>query len=61
MHWHHAPHCKGCVLEPGKTRKIQTINREAGNILAVSLDGRSILYSQVDEAGSDLMLVENFR
>ncbi len=29
--------------------------------LAISPDRRSILYSQVDHAGSDLMLVENFR
>ncbi len=29
--------------------------------LAISPDRRSILYSQLDQAGSDLMLVENFR
>ena len=27
----------------------------------VSPDGRSLLYTQVDEGGSDLMLVDNFR
>ena len=29
--------------------------------LAVSPDGRWILYSQIERAGSELMLVENFR
>jgi len=60
MHWHHAPYCKGCVLEPGETRKIQTIKREFDNLLAVSPDGRTILYAQHDHSGSYLMLVENF-
>jgi hypothetical protein len=29
--------------------------------LAVSPDGRSVLYWQVDESDNDIMLVENFR
>ena len=45
----------------GKTRKILTIERPVDAFFAVSPDGRTILYSQIDEAGSDLMLVENFR
>jgi Tol biopolymer transport system component len=44
----------------GKTREILTIERPVGSF-DVSRDGRTILYTQVDEAGSDLMLVENFR
>jgi Tol biopolymer transport system component len=32
-----------------------------GPSFAVSPDGRWILYSQVDQSGSDIMLVENFR
>ena len=47
----------------GKTRKIIRFveRRLGGGLLAVSPDGRTILYAQLDEAGSDLMLVENFR
>jgi Tol biopolymer transport system component/predicted Ser/Thr protein kinase len=45
----------------GKTRKILTIERPLTYWMAVSPDDRTILYTQLDEAGSDLMLVENFR
>lgn len=31
------------------------------SVLTVSPDGRTMLYRQTDSAGSDLMLVENFR
>ena len=44
----------------GQTRKILTIQRPVYHI-AVSPDGRTILYPQFDEIGSDLVLVENFR
>jgi hypothetical protein len=44
----------------GKIRKILTIERSVGEQIAVSPDERTILYPQLDEAGSDLMLVENF-
>ena len=51
------------------TKKIKTIaslteqfNTEAADsALAVSPDGRWILYTQLDQAESDIMLVENFR
>ena len=44
-----------------QTRKILTIPHRVDNHIAVSPDGRTILYPQFDSAGSDLMLVENFR
>jgi hypothetical protein len=46
----------------GYIKKILTTEREvAPYIGSVSPDGRTILYAQRDEDGSDLMLVENFR
>jgi len=60
------PHEKGhtdlSVYEfaTGRTGKIRTMGRPIGGV-AVSPDGRTILYTQLDEAGSDLMLVDNFR
>jgi hypothetical protein len=48
-------------LSTGEMRKIVTIKPQSAGFIDVSPDGRTILYTQVDEAGSDLMLVENFR
>jgi len=62
-----APDEKGssdlCLFEfsGGEIMKILRIERRLFGKLAVSPDGRTILYSQWDEVGSDLMLVENFR
>jgi Tol biopolymer transport system component len=46
------------------TGKVKTVARMSGTSsegLSVSPDGRFLLFSQFDEPGSDLMLVENFR
>ncbi len=45
----------------GQTRKILAVQRPVDNHIAVSPDGRTILYPQFDSAGSVLMLVDNFR
>jgi Tol biopolymer transport system component/tRNA A-37 threonylcarbamoyl transferase component Bud32 len=44
-----------------KTETITTVERPYLGSLTVSPDGQTILYSQFDQLGSDLMLVENFR
>ena len=46
------------------TRRSTTVARNLGNVdacLAVSPDGRTILYSRMDSSVDDLMLVEDFR
>ncbi len=62
-----APHADGSSalqfysFATGKVTPLATIRRPVGWGLSVSPDERSILYTQIDQAGSDLMLVENFR
>ena len=48
-------------FETGKIREIAMTERQVSVGLSVSPDERWVLYSQVDQQGSDLMLVENFR
>jgi Tol biopolymer transport system component len=45
----------------GKTQRIASIEKPVGLGLTVSPDRRWILYAQVDQGGSDLMLVENYQ
>jgi Tol biopolymer transport system component len=49
-------------LDTGESREVAKLDedREFGWALTVSPDGRTILYTQDDQPGSDLMLVENF-
>jgi hypothetical protein len=41
--------------------RISSITKPAYLGLSLSPDGRYLIYSQIDEQGADLMLVENFR
>ena len=56
-------HSDICFYEfaSGQIRKVLTIQMPVNNHIAVSPDGRTILYPQSDESGSVLMLVDNFR
>ena len=48
-------------LATGKLELVATIDKDLSYGLCVSPDGRWLLYSQIDQATCDLMLVENFR
>lgn len=45
----------------GESKTILTIQKPTALGLSVSPDEHWLLYSQVDQGGSDLMLAENFR
>jgi hypothetical protein len=45
----------------GKVRTLTAIMKPVMLGFTISPDGQSLLYTQIDQQGSDLMLVENFR
>ena len=45
----------------GEIRKVFSVPKPVFVGFSVSRDGRSILYTQIDRHGADLMLVEGFR
>jgi hypothetical protein len=64
--WPGAGHPAGIFWQPfaGKRTQVGSIEGTpavADSGLALSPDGRYLLYSQVDTAGSDLLMLENYR
>ena len=49
------------VFQPSAAATLHTLLKPVDLGLAVSPDGRYLLFAQNDFSGSDLMLVENFR
>jgi hypothetical protein len=45
----------------GKSKTLLTLDKPIHLGMALSPDEKWLLYSQVDQGGSDLMLVDNFR
>ena len=45
----------------GQTRQIFKADKDLGEGMSISPDGRYMLYSQIDESNADIMLVDNFR
>jgi Tol biopolymer transport system component len=66
MYFEHAVEGSGFAIDymsfsDHVVRDLVTINAPVGDGLSVSPDERSIVYSQIDHSGSDLLLVDNFK
>ncbi|MGH9630287.1 MAG: hypothetical protein ACRD7E_18385 [Bryobacteraceae bacterium] len=48
-------------FETGRIQTIMTLERAVGYGLDISPDDRVLLYTQLDQAGSDLMVIDDFR
>jgi hypothetical protein len=49
-------------LSSGQVRRVLDVERPVSyDTLAVARDGRSLMYTQVEEGAGDIMLIENFR
>ncbi len=48
-------------FKTGMVSRVATLDKPLYPFMTVALDGRSVLVTQVDRQGSDLMIVENFR
>jgi hypothetical protein len=44
-----------------REKKLARIEKNPMNGLSLAGDGKSVIYTQVDSRGSDLMMVEGFR
>ena len=55
------PRLQYLEFSTGRTKAILTLQKPSLLGLTISLDEHWLLYSQTDQGGSDLMLVENFR
>ena len=57
------PHLKFFDFATKRTRELLTLEKPVRffNTATLSPEGRYLIYTQIDEEASDLMLVENFR